>query len=385
MVALLWSILAIAQVGCVRDERIATPGDTTPPEVVLREPATGDVVADTLRVWAEVTDDQGVARVALLIDNLPRAIRHEPPWRFAWPCSAVADSAQHRVVLEASDAAGNFASTPPQEVTICPNRAPRAWIDFPWDGLWIEAGSQAAVRPWRATAVDPEDGRLGAASLVWSLDQSVLPFGGVEISPPPLAPGSSEVKLTAKDRWGRRATATHLVHLFTYPVAGAPREAGEAFFSAWRARDASVAVSLCAQDMRLVPPESGGERAGWTQSRFAEALSCWLGDSTLVRLDVIASNPTIEELTWGETRWAKLEFMSLRIEAETVRVHQADRPPQTEAVRIRTAVRMFLREDRETGLWRIVTWWDLHESPWISAEGPSLSVVLGRALGTQPD
>lgn len=382
---LLWPVLLFGPGGCVRDERIATPGDTSPPEVTLREPAAGDVVADTLRVRADVSDDQRVARVALLVDDVPRAIRHEPPWGFTWPCSAIADSAPHSVMLEASDAAGNFASTPPREVTVCPNRAPRVWIAFPWDDLWIEGGSQMALLPWRAQAIDPEDGPLTAAGLIWSINQSVLPVGGPEITPPPLPPGLSAVTLTVADRWGRKAAVTHEVQVFTYPSAATPREACEAFFLSWRARDAPAATSLCAADARLIPPGGPEPPAEWNHSRFTAALSAWLRDSTLIRFEVVTSTGRAEELIWGEDRWAKLEFTDLRIETENVRMRPPDRPPQTESVRIRTAVRVFLRLERETGAWRIATWWDLHASPWLSAEGPSLSAVLERALGAWPD
>lgn len=373
LVTLVLVALLLAGPACVRDEPTpASPTDQIPPEVTFLSPLEGARIADTLKVAAQITDEGGVARVSLLLDGQPRLVRHTPPWSFAYPCSAEADSQSHELRLDAADQAGNLAASPVRHVVLCPNRAPQVWIEHPADHRWIERGTPQEASSWRAQAWDPDEGALPSETIRWRLDGADLPDAGCAITPPPMTLGEHHLEARAADGWGRLAKAAVTFTVFDAPAADSPEGAWEALLVAFRARDAARPGQLAAADLRFHPCKEGTESAGapWPRELWLERLATFLEDSLMSSLSIEATSTAAEHLIVQEQAWAKLEVKSMRL-----RVSWRKSGARVEA-ETETAARLFLRWDPAAGLWQLAAWWDLHDSRWSAGRGPSVSGLL---------
>lgn len=382
LAAVLLAAVLLAGPACERDEPApAAPGDQTPPEVAILSPADGARVADTLKVLAQVADRGGVARVSLLLDGRPRLIRHGPPWIFAYPCSAAADGQAHELRLEASDRAGNLATCLARHVVLCPNRAPRVWIEHPADQLWIERGAPEADLPWRARAQDPDEGVLPADALRWRLDGQALPDTGSSIPPPPLEPGPHRLEVWVADGWGRMGSAAVTFRVFDPPPADSPEGAWEALLATLRARETGRLAELTAADLRFHPCTGEGGIAGapWPRMLWLDRLAAFVRDPRMASLRIEATGATIEHLTVNDLAWAKLEVRSLQLQMTRQTKQHVRRYVDEERIDTETSARIFLRRDPAGGLWRISAWWDLHDSRWSTGRGPSMGGLLEEA------
>ncbi|HSX04546.1 MAG TPA: Ig-like domain-containing protein [Rhabdochlamydiaceae bacterium] len=84
--------------------------DKTPPQVAFSSPTDGAVVANTVLVNANATDNVGVTRVELYIDNSIRLVTTGLPYGFSWDTTQVRDG-EHTLTAKAYDAANNSTTT----------------------------------------------------------------------------------------------------------------------------------------------------------------------------------------------------------------------------------------------------------------------------------
>jgi Big-like domain-containing protein len=98
-----------------------THPDTTPPSVSLTAPADGALLAGSVTLTANASDDVGVASVQFLVDGQPLPTDTTAPYAAAWNTRTAADG-RHTLVAVARDAAGNSATT--STVTISVDNTP---------------------------------------------------------------------------------------------------------------------------------------------------------------------------------------------------------------------------------------------------------------------
>jgi hypothetical protein len=98
------------------------PADTTPPTVSIASPI-GGTVSGTVTVSVSATDNVGVTRVDLLVNEQVVGTDSSTPWKFSWNSAGVADGAV-RLKAVAYDAAGNSGTSPVVVVTVANAAAP---------------------------------------------------------------------------------------------------------------------------------------------------------------------------------------------------------------------------------------------------------------------
>lgn len=86
------------------------PVDTTPPTVSISSPTTGTTVSSTVSVQVAASDNVGVATVTLSVDGVLLASDTAAPYAFSWN-TTTASNGSHTLTAQATDAAGNNAST----------------------------------------------------------------------------------------------------------------------------------------------------------------------------------------------------------------------------------------------------------------------------------
>lgn len=155
--------------------------DNTPPSVQLTAPADGATVSGSITLSATASDDQGVARVEMLIDGALVGTDTAAPYDVAWSSASVQDGT-HTVTARAADGAGNTATstrsiTTSNGVTGTPTTVSFAGISAE-DGYVKAAadGSSPAVGTLTSLAVGRgTDGKFNRSIL--SFDTSALPDG----------------------------------------------------------------------------------------------------------------------------------------------------------------------------------------------------------------
>jgi len=93
------------------------PGDTTPPSTSITSPANGSTVSGTITVGANASDNVGVTRVELYVDNVLLSSDTSSPYQFSWNTTA-ATNGGHSLQTKAYDAAGNVGSSAAVNVTV---------------------------------------------------------------------------------------------------------------------------------------------------------------------------------------------------------------------------------------------------------------------------
>ena len=116
--------------------------DNTPPTVNILHPQNGSVVADTVDILAEVSDNIGIQRVELYIDGQKTATRTAPPWKFEWIVSSLINGSEHSLFLYAYDTNQNQGVSSVVNVTvsssnITDNIPPEIFISYPPAGATI--------------------------------------------------------------------------------------------------------------------------------------------------------------------------------------------------------------------------------------------------------
>jgi hypothetical protein len=111
-----------------RDWTITTVvSDTTPPAVMLTEPADGDTVRGTVTISAVATDDVSVDHVDILVDGTVVATDGTAPYTTTWSSTRTADGSV-RLTARALDTSGNSATSDGRTVTV-DNTAPDTTLD----------------------------------------------------------------------------------------------------------------------------------------------------------------------------------------------------------------------------------------------------------------
>jgi subtilisin family serine protease len=93
------------------------PPDTTPPTVAMNAPLQGATVSGTAVVDVTASDDVGVVKVDLYVDNMFFVSDTVSPYSFAWD-STTLPNGSHTLHAVASDAANNSTSSLPISVTV---------------------------------------------------------------------------------------------------------------------------------------------------------------------------------------------------------------------------------------------------------------------------
>ena len=91
--------------------------DTTAPTVFIDSPSGGAVVGDSVVVSAGATDDVGVVKVELYLDDVLQTSDPTSPYQWAWNTAKVGDG-PHVLQAKAHDAAGNIGVSATTSVTV---------------------------------------------------------------------------------------------------------------------------------------------------------------------------------------------------------------------------------------------------------------------------
>jgi C1A family cysteine protease len=85
-----------------------TGGDHTAPYISITSPSNGSLVSGTLNIQVSASDNSGVAKVELTIDNILAATLSAAPYSFLWNTTGIT-TGTHSITATATDAAGNKA------------------------------------------------------------------------------------------------------------------------------------------------------------------------------------------------------------------------------------------------------------------------------------
>lgn len=87
------------------------------PTVRVSRPTNGAVVSGGTHFWAEASDNVGVDSVRFYVDGVRIAEDFEAPFKVRWNAST-ATRGQHRLSVQAEDAAGNVTTSAAITVTV---------------------------------------------------------------------------------------------------------------------------------------------------------------------------------------------------------------------------------------------------------------------------
>ena len=91
--------------------------DTTPPVVMITQPTTGSALSHTATVTASATDNVGVTRVSIYIDNVQVYSSTTGPYTYGWNPRKYS-TGSHTITATAWDAAGNAGHASAVTVTV---------------------------------------------------------------------------------------------------------------------------------------------------------------------------------------------------------------------------------------------------------------------------
>lgn len=100
------AVLALA--GCSLGTGPATDGSS--PQIIINSPADGATVGGSVPIDLTVTDDFGVDKVSVFIDNALKVEMFTPPFRYVWNTQALVSPSSHPIRVEALDLARNKAT-----------------------------------------------------------------------------------------------------------------------------------------------------------------------------------------------------------------------------------------------------------------------------------
>lgn len=209
-----------------------TPGAAAP-TVTIAAPAAGTTISDTLTIGWSASDPDSADRLRFTVQyshdagaswhTLALDQPAGPDLRNSLSLSDLgsihgsgANGARIRVL--ASDGYNTTIAT--SSGFTLTNRPPEPVIIAPVAGQSLSVGQPVILR---GAALDPEDGGLAGAALVWSLDGAIQ-GSGAELAVNGLAPGEHTVQLRATDSSSNMATATAAFRIapLSVPLAGAP-------------------------------------------------------------------------------------------------------------------------------------------------------------------
>lgn len=108
-----------AMAALVPGEPGATPPDKMAPTVALLSPSRGSLVSGHFGVEVAASDNVGVSRVELFVDNTKYATEYEPPYSFVVDATQLS-AGKHKLRAYAFDAAGNRKNTKNVQVITTP-------------------------------------------------------------------------------------------------------------------------------------------------------------------------------------------------------------------------------------------------------------------------
>jgi WD40 repeat protein len=102
------------------------PGIDPEPEVRIVYPPNGAIITDTTSIVVEASDDKGVVKVEIYINNYTSWDRtfFVEPYRYLWTTPQTEDSARYRIYAKAYDGDENVSSSQVIDVTVYRFRAP---------------------------------------------------------------------------------------------------------------------------------------------------------------------------------------------------------------------------------------------------------------------
>lgn len=187
--------------------------DTVAPTVSIASPANGATVSGAVQVSVNASDNVGVARVELFIDNTLSGTDSASPFTFPWN-AATATNGSHTLIAKAYDAAGNAAtsSTVTVSVTggISDTTPPTASLTFPTNGATV-----AGAIDITATASDD----IGVTKVEFLIDGAVVGVGVASQQAGPYvynwnttayATGAHTLQARASDAAGNTGTSTSI-------------------------------------------------------------------------------------------------------------------------------------------------------------------------------
>lgn len=111
-----WGRVNAARAVARARDALGTP-DTTPPTVMITEPAANSMVGGAIQIKATAVDENGIARVDLLVDGVFRSSDVVAPHQWMFDTAQLADGL-HVLTARAFDVAGNNATSPSVAVTV---------------------------------------------------------------------------------------------------------------------------------------------------------------------------------------------------------------------------------------------------------------------------
>jgi hypothetical protein len=110
--------------GCKENEPTPPSSDTTPPSVVVTQPANGATLTGSTMIKAEATDNSGVQWLDFLVDGSLLGRDSTAPYEKFWDVTSISDSSTHTILAKAVDNAGNVGQSPLVTVTVVKDRTP---------------------------------------------------------------------------------------------------------------------------------------------------------------------------------------------------------------------------------------------------------------------
>ena len=92
-------------------------GDSTPPTVSLNSPTANQQVSGTLNMTATASDASGISQVKFLVDGTVVNTDTSSPYSYSWNSAGVANGS-HTVTAQATDGAGNSATSTAVTITV---------------------------------------------------------------------------------------------------------------------------------------------------------------------------------------------------------------------------------------------------------------------------
>lgn len=100
---------------------IGCGGDTHAPDVQITNPINGSLVSGTVDVNINATDNEGVERIELYINDVLAVTLTSSPYSYSWNTESLADSSSHDIYAKAYDVAENEGVSTTITVTVYNN------------------------------------------------------------------------------------------------------------------------------------------------------------------------------------------------------------------------------------------------------------------------
>jgi len=115
------------------------PGDSTPPTIIIMEPAAGQNLMGTVAIEVLATDDNGIDFIEFYIDGFSDTTDSSDPYIYEWDTETVSDDMEHIIAVVGYDLEGNSTLATPIAVYIdnFDNIAPMGQIQNPVPGQTV--------------------------------------------------------------------------------------------------------------------------------------------------------------------------------------------------------------------------------------------------------